>query len=157
MPTIRARPLILGGFIAAAAFLLGAGDALSAPPGSVTAAVKRGRLTVNGTGADDQIAIRLRPGDPSLVEVDVRFDGVPEFSFARSRFTAIDVNLGGGNDVGRIDQASLFTDTEATTIDGGSGDDVLLGGHGPETLVGGSGADSADPGRDADTVDLGGG
>ncbi len=158
MPSTRARNLILGGLIAAGAFILESSDALSASSGSVTASVKRGHLVVNGTGADDRIAITLRPGDPSIVDVDVQIDGVAEFSFARSRFTAIDVGLGGGNDTARVDDASgVFTDTELTTLDGGSGDDVLIGGHGPERFVGGAGVDVVDGNQGVDSADLGAG
>ncbi|HEX2382369.1 MAG TPA: hypothetical protein VHI95_07025, partial [Acidimicrobiales bacterium] len=155
MTTTRARKLILGGLLIIVSLILGTRGALSAPAGSVTASVKKGRLVVSGTGTADQVAIRLRPGDASIVEIDVHIDGVAEFSFARSRFTAIDVGLGGGNDTARVDETNgVFTDTELTRLAGGLGDDVLLGGHGPETLVGGAGVDFVDGNQGVDRVQL---
>ena len=60
-------------------------------------------------------------------------------------FDRIVVNAGGGDDLVRIDQVNgVFTDTEATTIDGQGDDDTLLGGSGVETLLGGAQNDLVD-------------
>ena len=119
-------------------------DALSAP--RVRSRRRQARATSSSAG---QRGDRVASGSArrsSIVEVDMRIDGVADFSFARSRFTAIDVGLGGGNDTARVDDDGwLFTDTELHDARRGSGNDtVLLGGHGPETLVGGTGADFVD-------------
>ena len=58
-----------------------------------------------------------------------------------------------GDDLVRIDQADgAFTDTEATTLNGQSGDDTLLGGSFAETLVGGPGNDFADGNQGSDVA-----
>ena len=51
----------------------------------------------------------------------------------------------------------MFTDTEATTLDGGDGRDQLTGGAGVEIIVGDSGNDTADGNGGADIVFLGSG
>src|SRR4051812_3090717 len=63
-----------------------------AAPISVEAIVANSRLTVTGTDGPDQVALRLRLGDPAIVEVDVGLNGSADFSFDRATFTAIDVN-----------------------------------------------------------------
>ena len=63
---------------------------------------------------------------------------------------------GNGDDVVRIDESNgVFTDTIATTIDGGNGDDSLVGGSGAGTLQGGNGNDILAGGSGAETL-LGG-
>src|SRR5262249_13966858 len=80
---------------------------------------------------------------PSILEVDVDDDGSPDFSFERARFDHIDVMGGAGDDEIRIDEANgVFTDTDITTLNGGSGNDTLIGGSGAETLIGGPGNDT---------------
>ncbi len=153
----RAGQLLLAGIVGAVVLGVGLGDAVGAPS-KLSATVKRNVLTVTGTSGADRIALRLRPGDASVLEVDAGDDGSAEFSFSRSRFTAIEVDLAGGADFVRIDDSGgLFTDTEATTLDGGSGDDVVLGGRGPEVLLGGTGADTVDGNMGLDVALLGAG
>jgi Ca2+-binding RTX toxin-like protein len=107
--------------------------------------VKHGVLTINGTNAGEKITIRLKAGDSGIIEVDVGDDGSADFSVERSDVAKIAVNARGGNDAVRIDEANgAFTDTIATTIDGGNGNDTIAGGKGIETLVGGRGNDSID-------------
>ncbi len=67
----------------------------------------------------------------------------------------------------RIDESNgVFTNTIATTIDGGNGDDnlvggagavTLLGGNGNDTLAGGSGAETLVGGDGSDSIDGNGG
>jgi len=124
----------------------------------VRATVSNGILTVTGTSNADSIAVRLRPGDPNVVEVDVGADGSADFSFDRSTFTAITVDGKDGDDLLVADPSGgTFTDTEATTLDGGAGNDTLRGGNGPEQLLGGGGADVIDGNQGADAIDGGGG
>src|SRR5438093_89286 len=97
--------------------------------------LRHGELKVNGTGGDDQIALRLKAGDRSILQVDTNDDGVADFSFRRDQIRKIRVKAGAGNDHLRIDEANgVFTDTIPTTLDGGSGDDTIAGGSGAETL-----------------------
>jgi len=135
---------------------LTASGALAAPP-SVRAAVAGDTLTVTGTARPDTLALRLKAGTPGVLQVDVGNDGTAEFEFDRSTFGQINVLAGAGNDRITIDQVNGAFADEATTLDGGRGNDVILGGDGNESLRGASGNDSIDGNRGADTSDLGGG
>jgi Ca2+-binding RTX toxin-like protein len=119
--------------------------------------VKSNRLVLVGNGDSDQLVLRLRAGDPTILEVDVDADGTADFSFNRSRFRAIDVQAKGGDDEVRIDQSNGAFPDELVTIDGGQGEDTLLGGNGEETLIGGGGDDFVDGNQGADTALLGDG
>ncbi|NLE62020.1 MAG: calcium-binding protein, partial [Planctomycetes bacterium] len=111
---------------------------------SHSASIANGCLHILGTSAGTLLALRLVPGVPTVLEIDVGNDGSPEFHVDRAQFTCIVVNAGGGDDLVWIDEANgVFTDTEITTINGGNGDDELLGGSGAETFVGGPDNDSA--------------
>lgn len=106
--------------------------------------IEGGCLHIIGTAAGNVLALRLLPGWPTILQIDVENDGTAEFGFDRTQFTCIVINAGSGNDTVWIDeQYGAFTDTELTTIYGGTGDDLLLGGSGPETFYGGPGNDDA--------------
>ena len=117
---VRRRALALcavTGAAVAGTFAFGAESALAA----YKANVQNGTLEITGDHASDKLALRLAPGDPNTLQVDVGDDGTANFSFDRSTFTAIHVQGGGGDDQIRIDQSNgAFTD-EAVTLDGGSG------------------------------------
>jgi RTX calcium-binding nonapeptide repeat (4 copies) len=118
----------------------------------------QGLMTVTGTDANDVIALRLKAGDPDVVQVDVGGDGTPEFSFKRDKVARIGVDSGGGDDVVRVDDANgVFTNDIPTTIDGGDGNDTLFGGAGAETLLGGGGNDIVDGNGGNDSAQLGAG
>jgi RTX calcium-binding nonapeptide repeat (4 copies) len=120
--------------------------------GGVTASVSHGILDVRGTNGPETVALRLKPGDPNTVEVDVGDDGSVDFSFARSRLSAIDVRMGAGADAARIDDSNgAFTDKIPATIAGGAGGDTLMGGAGSETFHGGPGNDMLVGGGGKDT------
>ncbi len=148
-------------------FLIGAGAGVltagltaagaAAAPRGVQASVAGGTLTVTGTAQRDTLALRLKAGVPGVLQVDVGDDGTAEFEFDRSTFVRVQVLAGAGRDQVRIDQVNGAFADEATTLDGGSGNDVLLGGDGNELLLGGSGRDSIDGNRGADTSDMGSG
>jgi Ca2+-binding RTX toxin-like protein len=143
----------LTGALFAANLGLGAHAAFAA----YTAKVQNGTLKLVGDAASDKLALRLAPGSPSTLQVDVGDDGTTDFAFDRSTFTAIDVEGGGGDDTIRVDQSNgLFTD-DALTLNGGAGNDTLLGGDGADTLMGGSGDDVVDGNRGNDTALLGAG
>lgn len=150
MRSIR-RTLLVGALVAAGASI--AADQANA---AYSARVSAGTLTLNGDGASDQLALRLQAGSPNILQVDLGNDGHADLSFDRATFDRIDVNAGGGDDLVTIDDANgTFTDTERTTVNGGSGDDTLLGGGGAETFIGGPGDDAIDGNRGADVAFMG--
>lgn len=113
--------------------------------------IEGGCLRIIGTAANTVLALRLRAGDSSVLEIDVHNDGSAEFSANRTDFACIVVFARGGNDEVIIDEINgVFTDTEFTTIDGGDGNDTLRGGSGPETFYGGDGSDLVIMGGDRD-------
>ena len=137
-----------------AALLVFAADQARA---TYSAKVESDALRIVGNADSDQLVLRLKAGDPTILEVDVGADGTADFSFDRATFTAIDVEARGGDDEVRIDQSfGAFTD-EQITIDGGAGSDTLLGASGAETLIGGGGDDFVDGNQGTDTALLGGG
>jgi len=154
----RRRSLAIGAVAWAclAASLAIAADPAAAARGT-TASVKDRTLLVTGTNGADRLALRLAPGTPGILQVDVDANGTADFLFDRSTFEAIAVRARGGRDEVVVDQSGgTFTD-ERLTIDGGGGADVLRGGDGNEVLVGGGGDDDVDGNRGADTAFLGGG
>ena len=135
-----------------------------------------GLLAVEGTNADDRIALRVQAGNPAILQVDLGDDGSGEFSIPRAEVARISLDGGNGEDSLRIDESNgVFTDTIPTTIHGGNGndrivggagaitlqgdngDDVLIGGSGVETLIGGNGDDSIDGNKGNDVALLGNG
>jgi Ca2+-binding RTX toxin-like protein len=129
----------------------------------VRAEVKHGTLELKGGDQADAVALRLKAGDSTVIQVDVGDDGSADFSFARGDTDAIDIKRGDGNDSARIDDANgAFTDSIPTTIAGGDGNDSLHGGQVQvaaenETFKGGDGNDSVDGGKGNDTASLGDG
>jgi Ca2+-binding RTX toxin-like protein len=124
----------------------------------VRAEIKHGTLEVKGSRSADAVALRLKAGDPTQVQVDVGNDGSADFSFPRNRLLAINVRARAGDDSVRVDDGNgAFTDAVPTTIAGGDGDDSLNGGLGAETFRGNDGNDAVDGGRGDDTAYLGDG
>jgi hypothetical protein len=78
-----------------------------------------------GNAASDKLALRLAPGSPNILQVDVGDDGTADFSLDRSTFDAIVVNAGAGNDEVRVDDSFGSFADDALTLDGGAGNDVL--------------------------------
>jgi Ca2+-binding RTX toxin-like protein len=162
------RPAVVAAAIVTALGVAGAGNA---SPGKAEQArdqharsdikrpkLRHGVLTVTGTDGADAIALRLRAGDPSIIEVDAGDDGSADFSFDRDRVTRIAVDARAGDDVVRIDDSNgAFTDAIPTSIDGGGGNDTITGGKGSEKLVGGAGNDSIDGNGGADLALMGSG
>ena len=115
-------------------------------------------LLIVGTPGDDQITLRLKAGDPDVLQVDAGADGSADFSRHLESIDAIIVDAGAGNDVVRIDDSNgTFTNSIPTTIAGGSGDDALFGGSGAELFLGGDGNDRVDGNGGNDVADLGAG
>jgi Ca2+-binding RTX toxin-like protein len=107
--------------------------------------LRHGELRIKGTRGPDAIALRLRPGDPNVVEVDFGDDGRADFRFKRKDVDRIAIDSRTGDDRVRIDESNgAVADGIPTTIDGGDGNDTLAGGSAAETLVGGYGNDTID-------------
>jgi RTX calcium-binding nonapeptide repeat (4 copies) len=148
-----------------------AGQAIAAPPTRVHESsshskdakfkepkLKHGLLKIKGTKEDDKITLRLKAGDPGILEVDVGDDGSADFIFRRASVERIDVSARRGDDLVRIDESNgAFTDTIQTKLDGGDGVDNLIGGSGAETFLGGDGNDSIDGNRGNDVAFMGAG
>jgi predicted lipoprotein with Yx(FWY)xxD motif len=117
-----------------------------------------GLLQIKGTQAEDRIALRLKAGNSSILQVDVGDDGSADFSFKRKLIARIAVDARAGDDLVRIDEINgVFTDTIPTRIDGGDGNDIVTGGSGAETLLGGDGNDTIDGNKGSDLALLGAG
>ncbi len=115
-------------------------------------------LTVVGTKASETIALRLKAGQPGILQVDIGDDGLADFQFERDRIARIAVDARAGDDRVRVDEANgVFTDVISTTLDGDDGNDELDGGSGAELLLGGYGDDSIDGNRGNDLALLGAG
>jgi hypothetical protein len=120
--------------------------------------LKHGLLKIKGTNDDDKITLRLKAGDPGILEVDVGDDGSADFSFERDDVERIDLKARRGDDLVRIDESNgAFTDTIQTKLDGGTGVDNMIGGSGAETFLGGDGNDSVDGNRGNDLAFMGSG
>lgn len=121
----------------AATLGLAAADQAAAAPTRVHAQVQDGTLAITGTARADNIALRLAPGAPTTLQVDVGADGTPDFSFETATFTAIKVLAGDGAD--RITGSGGLAPLGELRIDGGRGKDFLVGGDGNDVLIGGGG------------------
>jgi Ca2+-binding RTX toxin-like protein len=155
---VVAAAAVIAAVLGVAGIAASQGRAAFAPEAHGHAKLKHGVLIVKGTRANDSIALRLKPGNPDIVQVDFGDNGSAEFSFARADITRIDVFAGAGDDVVRVDDSNgAFTDAIPTTIDGGPGNDTIAGGAGPETLIGGDGNDTIDGNGGSDLALLGAG
>ena len=144
------RALLVGALLIASLSIASEADA------AVIASVQSGTLTVRGGDANERIA--LRGGGSGLLVVDVGDNGTADFTFRRNRFTKIVVNAGAGADRIRINESrGVFTNAEATTLNGQAGNDVVLGGSAQEILRGSTGADTVDGNAGNDDVGLGAG
>ncbi len=150
-----AAVVVVAAVAGAAGTIAGPGNAA---PGFKSPKLEHGLLTIKGTEAGEKITLRLRAGQPGILQVDVGDDGLPDFEFERADIAEIAVDARAGDDLVRIDEsAGIFTTSIPTTIDGGEGDDTLAGGSGAETLQGGGGDDRIDGNRGNDVAFLGGG
>jgi Ca2+-binding RTX toxin-like protein len=134
--------------------ILATGAQAAKPPYDVTVQARTLNITARTAGSD--VALRLAPGDPQTLQVDVGVDGSIDFQVARSTFDTIDVEAGNGANTVRVDESNGQIATPMT-IDGGRGDDSITGGSGADVINAGPGDDSVDAGRGADTVNLGSG
>jgi Ca2+-binding RTX toxin-like protein len=109
----------------------------------VKASIRRGQLNVLGTKGNDRITLRLKPGDRSRLQVDVGSNGSADFTFKRKAFSRIIAHGGSGADVLSVNESfGVFVNTEATTLFGDAGSDLVVG-------KGSSAAERFDFSRDA--------
>jgi Ca2+-binding RTX toxin-like protein len=150
-----ARPVGLA-VTGALAFGLAAA-APAAAASTPSASVADDTLTILGTQAADQLALRLATADPNTLEVDFGDDGSADQSFDRTTFSHIEVFLDEGDDHFRMDETNGPIADEDLTVDGGAGNDTLVGGDGNDLMLGGRGNDSVTGERGSDTALLGSG
>ena len=145
---LAASAVALATVVASAAGIVAA-QANAAP--HVKAKLEYGVLRIKGSDARDKIVLRLKAGEPGVLQVDVGDNGSADFSFERAEIAAIVVNGGDGGDLVRIDESNGAVNAGIpTTLRGGDGNDTLAGGSRDETLRGGDGRDSIDGNRGAD-------
>ena len=124
----------------------------------VEAGIRRGQLNVLGTAKSDKITLRLKPGNKSRLQVDVGGNGSAEFTFKRAAFNRIVVRGAAGADALSINERfGVFTNTEATSLFGDTGNDLLRSGSAAERLFGGIGNDTIDGKRGNDLIEGGAG
>jgi hypothetical protein len=124
----------------------------------VEAGIRRGQLNVLGTVKGDKITLRLKPGNKSRLQVDVGGNGSAEFTFKRSAFNRIVVRGASGADTLSINERfGVFTNTEATSLFGNAGEDLLRSGSAAERLFGGIGNDTINGKRGNDAINGGDG
>jgi Ca2+-binding RTX toxin-like protein len=125
---------------------------------TVEAGIRGGQLNVLGTAKSDKITLRLKPGNRSRLQVDVGSNGSAEFTFKRSAFNRIVVHGASGADALSINEShGVFTRSEATSLFGDAGSDLLRGGSAAERLFGGTGNDTLDGKRGNDLIEGGAG
>ena len=106
---------------------------------------------VNGGAAAEHVVLTAN-GD--RVRID-RLD-VPDPAFIDAgTIEQLLVRLGGGND--RFSAVGNVGALVQLTVDGGSGDDLILGGNGADRLIGGDGADTLDGNQGSDSILMGAG
>src|SRR5262249_47033510 len=137
---VRRAASVSAAAVAVTAGWIIAGQASAAAQAVPVAALGNGQLAVLGSDAADKIALRLKAGDPAVIQVAVGDDGTADFSFNRAAVARITVSAGTGDDLVRIDDANgAFTNAIPTILDGGDGNDTLIGGAGAERFQGGAG------------------
>jgi Ca2+-binding RTX toxin-like protein len=155
-------------FVAALAFSSGssygataakpATQAAKKPKPKVKASIRRGQLNVLGTAGNNRITLRLKPDNKSRLQVDAGSNGSAEFTFKRSAFKRIVVRGASGADALSINERfGVFTNTEATSLFGDTGNDLLRSGIPAERLFGGIGNDTIDGKRGNDLIEGGAG
>jgi Ca2+-binding RTX toxin-like protein len=145
------------GIAATAALALGFATTGPAAAATASASVANDTLTVKGTRAADQIALRLAAGDLNTLQVDFGDDGSADQSFDRGTFSHIAVYLKRGADEFRIDESNGPIADEGLVVKAGRGHDTIVGSSGNDLIYGGRGPDTVSGARGNDTAALGAG
>ncbi|HEU5485024.1 MAG TPA: hypothetical protein VFU98_08970, partial [Microlunatus sp.] len=157
----RGRLRIVAGCSFAALALLAAALPLStahAGLSGVSAVLADGVLQVTGRDRADAITLRVRPGDPAVIEVLTGLTRPPEFVFRRAATERITVESAAGDDRLTVDDRFGALGAELPiTITTGEGNDTVTAGHGDQVVLAGAGDDVVDPGPGDDHLLLGGG
>jgi Ca2+-binding RTX toxin-like protein len=115
-------------------------------------------VTVNGTNAADVMSLTGGAGAVTLTSPSITV----AISNAEPLFDTLAVNTLGGADL--VSASDLASTSIRLTLNGGSGDDILVGSQGDDTIngedgndliQGGNGNDTLDGGADTDTIDGG--
>jgi Ca2+-binding RTX toxin-like protein len=125
------------------------GTDLTAVDGDLATDGSPDQVVVNATGGDDVALVDGSAGtaDVTGLAAAVHLTGADAVS------DGLAINALGGDDV--VQASGLGADTVALTVDGGSGNDVLIGGAGNDTLLGGDNDDVLIGGPGVDTLDGG--
>ena len=102
--------IVLAALVAVGAL---SGTAAAKPKGKVQAKLHQGTLTVTGSKQDDDIALRLRAGDPSVLEVVV--EGERTDDFKSGQVDRIEVDGDKGDDTIAIDEYNVLIGTSIRT------------------------------------------
>jgi Ca2+-binding RTX toxin-like protein len=123
---------------------------LESPLGSGAGDLAADSVTVNGTKGDDQVEVLGQDGSLTVA-------GLSELvTISASEATdALVVAGGAGNDT--LSAVTLPAENTMLTLDGGTGNDVLLGSRGADRLLGGDGKDFVDGNQGNDFALLGAG
>lgn len=126
---------------------------LSAGAAAQQAALNSKLNVIHGTSGNDNIHISKAPGLPGLLglyEIDVNDS---KQYMTKQQLEHSEFRTGAGNDTVVVD-----SDVKADiTVDGGSGNDVIIGGGGDDHLIGGKGKDTIDGGDGNDYISGGDG
>ncbi len=110
------------------------------------------QVTVNGTEGADTIVVTGGAGSVNVTGLSATV----AISAAEAANDLLTVNARGGDDT--VDASALQVDSiKQLTIEGGSGNDLILGGRGADSLIGGDGDDFVDGNQANDDASLGAG
>jgi uncharacterized protein GlcG (DUF336 family) len=98
-----------------------------------TAVLTNGLLTISGGPGNDYLTLLKDPRTQNLVLLD---GGKQVASFASAAVAQIQITVGNGFNIVRVGNDIL----QATSIQGGTGSNVIYGGGGPTQIIGGNGA-----------------
>ena len=125
------------------------------PPPPYHVGVQQRTLEITARAAGSNVALRLAPGDPQTLQVDISATAPPTSRSRAAPSTASHRGRNGANNI-RSTSPMARSRTAPTTIDGGPGNDSITAGSGADVIERRRAVtDSVDAGRGADTVDLG--
>ena len=150
---MQRKRLLFAAAIAAAAAI---GPANPASAAVAAPQIKNRVLTIKADGAADRLAIRLEKLQPGHLQIDRGDDGSAEFTVDTAGFDRIVIDMGGGKDAVRVDEANGLIG-KPISLAGGTGDDTLAGGNGADTISGGDGNDKLAGGFGNDSLSGGAG